>query len=357
VAIIVSTKLEVTFRAADFLVEAIDDFLESGTNPRKIGGSIIKIAVGAELLLKEKLERICPALILEEVGRGGLQIAKLYDLGAKMRQPAVLDNVELRTAPFGELLTRADLFLRMGRGRKYLEELYKLRNKLVHRSFTLDVHEANLLIINKVVPFLQQFTKDDPDMQVKIAPRTWKHLRIIANSSTDFVYAQFAKRVEQHRGRAARLSQRTVSEILSRPTTCAPNEELLGEALLCPACGHLSMIALAVEQEDRWVDDVFVHEDRGSVCKLCAFALDDEDVELYLDHLGDNSRRKKGEREEAVAERISSFHRSRVAARKLAPYDGGSRVPATIAAISDSVRWNIGRFPSTRSILADLLLP
>jgi len=44
------------------------------------------------------------------------------------------------------------------------------------------------------------------------------------------------------------------------------------------------MIALAVEQEDRWMDDVFVHEDRGAVCKLCALGLDDEDVELYLDH-------------------------------------------------------------------------
>jgi hypothetical protein len=28
-----------------------------------------------------------------------------------------------------------------------------------------------------------------------------------------------------------------------------------------------------------------------------------------------------------------------LAARKLAQYDGGKRVPATVAAISDSVRW------------------
>ncbi len=28
-----------------------------------------------------------------------------------------------------------------------------------------------------------------------------------------------------------------------------------------------------------------------------------------------------------------------LAARKLAPYDGGKRVPATVAAISDAVRW------------------
>jgi hypothetical protein len=28
-----------------------------------------------------------------------------------------------------------------------------------------------------------------------------------------------------------------------------------------------------------------------------------------------------------------------LSARKLAPYDGGKRVPATVAAISDAVRW------------------
>ena len=28
-----------------------------------------------------------------------------------------------------------------------------------------------------------------------------------------------------------------------------------------------------------------------------------------------------------------------LAARKLAPYDGGKRIPATVAAISDAVRW------------------
>ena len=28
-----------------------------------------------------------------------------------------------------------------------------------------------------------------------------------------------------------------------------------------------------------------------------------------------------------------------LAARKLAPHDGGKRVPATVAAISDAVRW------------------
>ncbi len=44
-----------------------------------------------------------------------------------------------------------------------------------------------------------------------------------------------------------------------------------------------------------------------------------------------------------------------LAARKLAQYDGGKRIPATVAAISDAVRWaeeimkEIDRHWSTRS--------
>jgi hypothetical protein len=37
--------------------------------------------------------------------------------------------------------------------------------------------------------------------------------------------------------------------------------------------------------------------------------------------------------------RVLLIAASILAARKLAPYDGGARVPATITAIGDAVRW------------------
>jgi hypothetical protein len=37
--------------------------------------------------------------------------------------------------------------------------------------------------------------------------------------------------------------------------------------------------------------------------------------------------------------RVLLIAASNLAARKLAQYDGGDRVPATVAAISDAVRW------------------
>ena len=40
-----------------------------------------------------------------------------------------------------------------------------------------------------------------------------------------------------------------------------------------------------------------------------------------------------------VRKRVLGIMAAILAARKLARYDGGKRVPATVAAISDAVRW------------------
>ena len=37
--------------------------------------------------------------------------------------------------------------------------------------------------------------------------------------------------------------------------------------------------------------------------------------------------------------RVTGVMAAILAARKLAPYDGGKRVPATISAIADAIRW------------------
>src|ERR1700729_2635916 len=88
------------FDPVHFLKEAINDFLESGTTPPKIASSVLKFATGVELLLKDKLEKICPGLILEKIDDGGLQVAKVFALGQQMRKPKELDSVDLKTANF-----------------------------------------------------------------------------------------------------------------------------------------------------------------------------------------------------------------------------------------------------------------
>ena len=73
-------------------MEAIEEFLESGARPRKIASCVIKIATATELLLKDKLEKVCPALVLDSIDPNALQVAKIYGLSNKMLNPKELER-------------------------------------------------------------------------------------------------------------------------------------------------------------------------------------------------------------------------------------------------------------------------
>ncbi len=283
-AIIISDKIEVSFCAADFLVEAIDEFLQSGANPKTIGSSIIKIAIGTELLLKEKLEKICPALILDTIGKQALQVAKLYELHSQMIQPQQLESVDVKTVSFEELLNRANLFFKIGRAGKHLQELQKIRNRLVHHRHTLDMAVVNFLIINKIVPFLQRFTKDDPGLQLKLSPKTWKTLRVIANTSSHDVYTQLAKRIETYAETARNTSKSELANLLAKRPVLGEYDALIIDNLLCPACRNLSMTAASRHWQTTYADEFWQSSEPGAICKVCGLGLDEEDVELYLDN-------------------------------------------------------------------------
>jgi len=63
---------KIQFSASDFLVEALDDFFESGAKSSRIASAVIKIATGVELLLNDYPEQICPALVLEKLDDAGM---------------------------------------------------------------------------------------------------------------------------------------------------------------------------------------------------------------------------------------------------------------------------------------------
>jgi hypothetical protein len=66
----------------------------------------------------------------------------------------------------------------------------------------------------------------------------------------------------------------------------------------------------------------------------------------HLHHLRNLQRFGREERAKGVPcqdgegrKRVLLIAASILAARKLAPYEGGTRVPATVSAIADAVRW------------------
>lgn len=135
------------FDRVHFLVDAIREFLASGPDPQKIASAVIKVAIGVELLLKYRLEKICPALILDKIDDAGLQVVKAFDLGKHLTALTDLDKVELRTANFDVILKRASKFINLSNSERHLVRLHKIRNQLIHHTGEVDLLEVNLLLV------------------------------------------------------------------------------------------------------------------------------------------------------------------------------------------------------------------
>jgi hypothetical protein len=290
-------------------MEAIEEFLESGAKATKIGSCVIKIAIATELLLKEKLEKICPSLVLETIDESALQVAKLHSLGSQMLNPKELEKVEIRTASFPKLLNRAGRFFDLGGSKSHLAALHNIRNELVHHRGKVDVAEVNLLLIEKIFPFLEQFTKGDPLLKLRLKPEMWKRLRQLAESSADVVTTEIAKKIAHFADSAKRLSTKRAQLLLNASPEIENDEEIVEEGLLCPACANRSLIAFS--GWDVNIDDETGRPISGSLyfvmrCKVCGLLLDPDEIVRVLDQferfLGDGQEQEKKKWEQAIIE-------------------------------------------------------
>lgn len=273
------------FDPGHFLVEAIRDFLESGPHPSKIASALIKVATGVELLLKERLERICPALILEGIDKPGLHVAKLFNLGKQMINPAELDNVELKTANFEVLLQRAGKFIELSKAEAHLKELHKIRNRLIHHKGEVDLLEVNLLLVQHIFPFVEEISRSERRTQWTLQP-LWKRIKEIEKDSLDAFSSQLAKKFGHYAEVARKLTSKQVRHRLeSDPEQMDSDEEIIDPSLKCPACKHLGLVSFSDSEhdyDDETGEPTAVHEFVVMRCKVCRLELDPTEIDYII---------------------------------------------------------------------------
>jgi len=264
-------------------MEAIDEFLESGDRPTKIASSVIKIATAAELLLKEKLERICPALVLDTIDENALQVAKIFELGNKMQNRKELDGVELKTAAFPKLLNRTSKFFDLKTFKSSLSKLHEIRNSLVHHRGKVDLAEVNILLIEKVFPFFEEFTRNEKYLQFRLKPEIWKRLKKLEESSWDAVVTDTAKKLAHYEDKAKRLSKQRTALLLEAAPEPGEDEEIVSQGLQCPACRNNSLSAFSSFDVD--------FDETGPVsghilftmrCGVCGLELEEDEIHLII---------------------------------------------------------------------------
>jgi transcription elongation factor Elf1 len=279
-------KRELSFSPSDFLQEAVEDFLESGAKTERIASAIIKVATGVELLLKNVLERICPALILDKVDDAGLQVAKVFGLGSRMRSPKELDTVELRTAAFPTLLVRASKFLDISQAAVHLHKLHKMRNSLIHHRGRVDVLEANLLLIEHVFPFLETLSKLEKTATVQLSADTWKRLTDVRSRSFDVLSSQLEKKLAHFQQSVKAFSSERVALLAnSKPEPLTREEEVIEANLTCPACKQESLAAFQdIDVDFDETGPVAGHFIFSMRCRVCGLELDESEIAHIIEH-------------------------------------------------------------------------
>jgi hypothetical protein len=226
-----------------------------------------------------------------------------------------LEKVEIKTASFPKLLNRAGKFFDLAGSRSHLSTLHNIRNELVHHRGTVDIADVNLLLIERIFPFLEQFTKGDPSLKLRLKPEMWKRLKQLAESSADVVTTEIAKRIGHFAERAEELSSKRVGLLLDASPEIVNDEKIVEEGLLCPACSNRSLIAFSgweVETDETgrpyagWPYSVMR-------CKVCGLILDPDEILLVLDHfdrfLGKGQEEEKKKWEQAIEEPDNSDYR------------------------------------------------
>jgi hypothetical protein len=300
-----SGRQEITFSASDFLDEAISDFLESGKNASRFASAIVKVATGVELLLKNMLEQICPALILDKADDGGLQIAKAFGLERRLRFPKEVENLDLRTVAFPILLIRASKFFDIEQYSVHLTRLHKIRNSLVHHTGKVDVLETNLLLVKYVFPFIEDIGKANKSLGLTLSSATWKKIRQLKAQSVDALTSQLAKKIAHHSSIANRLSKQKVSLLAHSETEKGSKEEITEDNLHCPACGNeTASIFQEVEvdyDESGPTGGYFIFSLR---CRVCGIELDEDEIQCVISdfetYMGPAKAAEKNHWEQAI---------------------------------------------------------
>ena len=134
-------KLILLENAKDSLSHAVDHL----THHQPIEITNIKRAIldsvhCLELLFKEKLQRIHPAFILENIDVFGLQSAKTVSISRAMDRLCRLTNISL--------------------DKKLIKECIQYRNDITHFEFKITTQKANVLL-GRVISFLFLFSKNE----------------------------------------------------------------------------------------------------------------------------------------------------------------------------------------------------
>lgn len=290
----------VTIDIGQIFKEAINEFINSGTEIHKIVSACIKTALTVELALKIILEQICPALLLEnQKGDYGLQIAKIFHLENQLLNPRSLESVGVRLAGFGVIMERASKFIDLKKVKRNLKKLADIRNSLVHEMpGEHEIQKINALLARHVLPFLRKLLQTHKLSSNDILEdrRLWREIKSIGTDKEDLLFKELKKKLLHFQSLASKIGKSRLKALLKLKPVLSETAAIVKDNLLCPSCLNQSL-AFIVEADFDWnPDGVMEHAFTFMKCRVCELELDQDEkeyIDVYFDKLPNGKKIEK----------------------------------------------------------------
>lgn len=270
-------KKDDSLSAKDCFEEVLDSFLDLPGDTFNILQVIMLSGVLLEAVIKEKLKKINPALILDNVD--SIAIALVSNKKSSILKGIKFDQDDVKTAPISKLINRLESFENLDKVKTNFSSFLRIRNRIMHNAMDVSIDERtiNFLLIKSVLPFLRE--------HISISPTIWKKFEKFADVvGTEFI-ENLMKLVLKHEKIAEDITEEKIKELMSKRFNLSSDEHFLSNGLVCPSCKNDSMdIIMGVDYD--YCDHEIMATGMYNIgrCKVCGLELDDQEIQGIVDN-------------------------------------------------------------------------
>lgn len=271
------TKREDSLSMEDCFKKVLDNFLALPGDTFNILQVVMLSGVLLEAVIKEKLKKINPALILDNID--SIPVALVSGKTSHILKDIKFDMDDVKTAAISKLIKRLESFEDLSKLQTSFSFFFKIRNRIMHNSINVLVNErtVNIILVKKIIPFLKEY--------INVNSSIWKKFERFANVvGTEFI-ENLMKLVLEHEKIAETISEEKAKELMSKGSSLSSDEHFLSNGLVCPSCKNDSLdIIMGVDYD--YCDHEIMATGMYNIgrCKVCGLELDDQEIQGIVDN-------------------------------------------------------------------------
>jgi len=265
------------------LQEALNYFFDN----EKLELSIVLFAIAVERLMKQYLFETDEVLVLDK-NNSVEHLIRFRRIQSKVNKTSYIQTIEslkekrenFKTITFDELIKRYDAFFDLQQDRiNALRRLGNLRNNIVHfHDYYINTIDESLFVLTEIIPFIREIIDELSDVKKFGKIFTEDVIEKLQNRESELTTLQkdeLKQKIEMKKEEYNEMNQEDIeSKKQDKIRDFYEDREIIGEELICPACGNNAFYLIKLFDESAKEIDFFIK----GICLICGLELNEEEL-------------------------------------------------------------------------------